>query len=181
MERMKARTCSLLSVLVFLLVMTGCGKDVGEPVVRTITTKTGSSEKEYTLIYENGKGTAVEEFVVDDALFLSADKEDFVSGIKNGKVSVCLNGTKLTDADGNPYEADAIVKNLMQCVAGTAEHDFLSVTIIIDDGTYFVFEKLNVNWQSPCVLYRYDTDAGALKELYRWEDVELQGISLQMG
>ena len=71
-----------------------------------------------------------------------------------------------------------IIKNLMQCVADTAEHDFFSVTIIIDDGKYFVFEELNVNWQSPCLLYQYDTDAGALQELSRWEDVKLQGISL---
>lgn len=172
------RICSLLSVLVFLMFMTGCGKDAGEPVVRTITTKTGSSEKAYTLIYENGKGKETEEFPADDAVFLSADQEDFASEIKNGKITVRLNGTKLTDADGNSYDEDTIINALMQCVAGTAEHDLFSVTIIIDDGKYFVFEKLNVNWQSPCILYQYDTDAGALKELYRWEDVELQGISL---
>ncbi len=178
MEKNMNKIFILLFILVLPFVMAGCGRNDGKPVVKTITTKAGSSEKEYTLIYENGKGKATEEFAADDALFLLADQEDFSSEIENGKITVRLNGTKLTDADGNPYEADKIINSLMQCVAETAEHDLVSVTILIDDGTYFVFEEWNVNWQSPCVLYQYDTEAGALKELYRWDDVKLQGISL---
>ena len=66
----------------------------------------------------------------------------------------------------------------MQSVADNAEHDIFDVMILIDGGKYFVFEKHNVNLQTPCVLYKYNGDARILEKLYQWDDAELIGIAL---
>ena len=45
------------------------------------------------------------------------------------------------------------------------------------EGKLFVFIKLNVNLQDPCVLYFYNKDKKELTELYSWQNKDLVGIS----
>ena len=45
-------------------------------------------------------------------------------------------------------------------------------------GRYFLYLKLNVNWQDPCYLYAYDEAGGKLTELYVWQSMDLLGIAL---
>ncbi|MBR4573718.1 MAG: hypothetical protein IKO16_02300 [Lachnospiraceae bacterium] len=163
---------------VLTVILGGCGTTTSNPVVRAITSKPGTDEKEYSIVYDNGKIEATSEFAPDEAIVLYADSDDFVANTENGKVNVRLDDTKLTDDTGNPYDTDDVIQSLMQDIADNAEHDIFDVSIIIDGDRYFVFEKHNVNIQTPCVLYEYDTATKVLDELCRWDDVDLKGIAI---
>ncbi|MBQ6320491.1 MAG: hypothetical protein IJI23_12005 [Lachnospiraceae bacterium] len=171
-----------MRIVLFLAVLTvilgGCGTTTSNPVVRAITSKPGTDKKEYSIVYDNSQIEATSEFTPDETIILYADNDDFSANVENGKVNVRLDDTKLTDDTGDPYDTDDVIRSLMQDIADNAEHDIFDVSIIIDDDRYFVFEKHNVNIQTPCVLYEYDTTAKVLNELCRWEDVDLIGISV---
>lgn len=172
------RIIIMVSTMLLIILAAGCGTIAASPVIKTITVKNSTEENEYSIIYDNGKKETVDEFIPDDALFLYVDNEDFSSNIRNGRVHVGLEATKLTDSDGNIYDADEMLQTIMQCIADSAEHEIFDVTIIIYEGGYYVFEKHNVNIQTPCVLYEYDTATMVLNELCRWNDVDLKGISI---
>ena len=172
----KMRIVLILAVLTVIL--GGCGTTTSNPIVKAITSKPGTDEKEYSIVYNNGKIEAASEFAPDEAIVLYADSDDFVANTENGKVNVRLDDTKLTDDTGNPYDTDDVIQSLMQDIADNAEHDIFDVSIIIDGDRFFVFEKHNVNIHTPCVLYEYDITAKGLNELCRWEDVDLIGISV---
>ena len=163
---------------VLTVILGGCGTTTSNPVVRAITSKPGTDKKEYSIVYDNSQIEATSEFTPDETIILYADNDDFSANVENRKVNVRLDGTKLTDDTGDPYDTDDVIRSLMQDIADNAEHDIFDVSIIIDDDRYFVFEKHNVNIQTPCVLYEYDTTAKVLNELCRWEDVDLIGISV---
>ena len=172
----KTRIALLLAILTVLL--TGCGTTTSNPVVKAVTSKPGTDEKEYSIVYDNGKIEATSEFTPDETIILYADNDDFSANVENGKVNVRLDGTKLTDDTGDPYDTDDVIRSLMKSIADNAEHDIFDVSIIIDDDRYFVFEKHNVNIQTPCVLYEYETATKVLDELCRWDDVNLKGIAI---
>ena len=172
------RIIIMVSTMLLIILAAGCGTIAASPVIKTITVKNSTEENEYSIIYDNGKKETVDEFIPDDALFLYVDNEDFSSNIRNGRVHVGLEATKLTDSDGNIYDANEMLQTIMQCIADSAEHEIFDVTIIIYEGGYYVFEKHNVNIQTPCVLYEYDTATMVLNELCRWNDVDLKGISI---
>ena len=163
---------------VLTVILGGCGTTTSNPVVRAITSKPGTDKKEYSIVYDNSQIEATSEFTPDETIILYADNDDFSANVENRKVNVRLDGTKLTDDTGDPYDTDDVIRSLMKSIADNAEHDIFDVSIIIDDDRYFVFEKHNVNIQTPCVLYEYDTTAKVLNELCRWEDVDLIGISV---
>ena len=167
----------LLLMTIFLSVLGGCGVH-GNPVVKTITYKKGSNRADYAVVYDSRKIEKTNEFDPDDATILLAENGDFMSDMDNGKITVSLVSTELTDVDGNTVEADKTITALMESVANYAEHDIFDVKIIIDGDRYFVFEKHNVNFWTPCVLYEYDPAATKLTELHKWDDVELSGIAL---
>ena len=167
----------LLLLIMLLSVLAGCG-DQGNPVVKTITFKNGSSTADYSIVYDNKKVGKTSEFEQDDATILFVENGDFISSMDDGKITVSLDKTDLTDVEGNTVEADETLTTIMQHVADHAEHDIFDVKIIIDGDRSFVFEKHNVNLWTPCVLYEYDPADSKLTELYKWDDVELTGIAL---
>lgn len=176
-EKMRRSVIITVSLMIMCL-LAGCNTADIKPVVKTITSKLGTDKKEYSIVYDNGKIEVTSEFTPDETIILYADDDDFSANVENGKVNVRLDDTKLTDDSGDPYDTDDVIRSLMQDIADNAEHDIFDVSIIIDDDRYFVFEKHNVNIQTPCVLYEYDTTAKVLNELCRWEDVDLIGISV---
>ena len=163
--------------LAFVVAAGGCGT-AASPILKTITVASSGEEKDYSIIYDNGKANRTEVFSPDNAIFFYADEGDYVATVENGKVTVALADTKLTDMEGADREPDDVIRSLMQSVADNAEHDIFDVTFIIDGSRYFVFEKQNVSLQTPCVLFEYDVENGSLDELYRWEDTELEGIAV---
>ena len=43
---------------------------------------------------------------------------------------------------------------------------------------YFVYLELNVNWQHPCYLYRYDLEQEKLDEVAVWQEQVVTGIKI---
>ncbi len=152
----------------------GCGTSV--PVLRTITLS--GSQTVYEAIYENGSTARIEPFEPAAVTTYFAEDADYETDIVDGKIVNSLQATELTDAYGNAIAADDTLTALLQAVADTVDHDFYDLKILTDDRHYFVFLKLNVNWQSPCILYEYDTESGVLHRLCEWDDAELRGIAL---
>ena len=66
----------------------------------------------------------------------------------------------------------------MQAVADTMKHDILQLTIIKVEDQMFAFVWLNVNWFSPCELYRYDTETKTLGLLCKWDNVDITGVAI---
>ena len=166
------------------LLLYGCGRtdnleSEGKPVLKTITKDLSDNTTNYCVIYDDGIIKETDSFVADNTEFLYAVLSDYASKVENGKVVVTLKATYLTDSNGHQVETDETVKALMQAIADVSEHDILFVSILIDDGNYYAFVKLNVNWWTPCLLYDYDADAGKLTELYCWDNVDLTGIALK--
>jgi len=85
---------------------------------------------------------------------------------------------ELHDENGGPVRINEEMEAIFHQVAGL-EHEVFDVRIIVADGEYFVFHKLNVNWQLPCVLSYYNRDSDRLIELYRWQEREIVGLRIR--
>ena len=59
------------------------------------------------------------------------------------------------------------------------EHDMLLTQIFCDKGEYFVYAELNVNWWSPCSLYRYDRKSRLLREMCTLDHERIIGIRIR--
>lgn len=170
---MKKVAVFLLSIMIIFLV--GCGKS-SSPVVDVITSNIETGEIHYWTIYDNNSSEEIEEFEPANIQVLQVSDNDFSSEINGKKISVSVNKYELEDEDGGRYEADGNLRRIIDDVAENAGHDIYGVKIYNVDGNIFVFEKHNVNWQLPCVLYQYFPDTRELSKLYQWDGVELVGL-----
>ncbi len=150
---------------------------VEAPLLKAITVDKNNNALVYYDIFGNGVVKETIPFVPDDAKFLYADTDDFVSDTVNGKIIVELKDTKMSDEQDNEVEADDTVQEMMQKIADETEHDICGFTAIIDNDDYYAFVKHNVNWQDPCILYQYDISSGVFTELCRWDNVDMTGIA----
>ena len=152
------------------------------PIVSVITSlesrESGSPEYEYYDVLENGKVRKTEAFSPDRVVRLDALHENFSSKIAGNSVVNELHGTVITDQNGNTVPADDTLTDILNAAAGTIRHDMMQFDILKDGDNYFTVVKLNVNWQSPCELYRYDCTAATLEKLYSWDSVDVAGIAL---
>lgn len=150
----------------------------GETVLK-IATKGEENRIEYGELLRDGRVKQTGKFTPDEAEFLYAEEEDFSWKLKNGgEYAVVLNSVKLINAEGKAVEADKTTKEMLQILSEEAKHEIFDVTVIVDQGEYFLFLKENVNLWTPCILYRYEEGAGELTRLHTWDSVELKGIAL---
>lgn len=165
--------------IMMVAMLVSCGYE--SPVLKVMLQSAKSDEAayEYMAVYDNGKSSVIDAFDSDDAAFYTAESGDFASSIVNNTVINNLNSTLLIDDHGNKTNADEIMTAIMQSAADKINHDIIQFTIITDEDRYFAFVKLNVNWQSPCILYEYDAATSGLTELCRWDGVDLVGISIE--
>ena len=132
----------------------------------------------YEMIYEGGKVKKTGKFTPEANTIYQADFTDFSGTIEDNKIAVTLIDTKLTDEDGNEIEPDENTIKFMQWIADNAEHNIYEADFIPLQDKYFALVKLNVNWWDPCVLYMYDTEEQKFSELYKWDHVNIEGVSL---
>lgn len=172
------------ALLIFVTVMAalaGRGSR-SSPIVSVIITsenrESGSPEYEYYDVLDNGKVRKTEAFSPDSVVCLDALHENFSSEIIRNSVVNELRGTVITDQNGNTAPADDTLTDILNAAAETIRHDMTQFNILRDGDNYFAVVKLNVNWQSPCELYRYDRTAGTLEKLCRWDSVDIAGIAL---
>lgn len=166
------------------VILTACEKPVSSgmqsPVllVKIREQETAENTFQYLAVYPNGKTAETDAFDPEDAVFYTAAHGDFVSSIQNKTVINTLNATTLIDESGTEAEADEVIAGMMQAAADSIEHDIWRFQAISAGTRYFAFVELNVNWQSPCILYEYNVEANHLTELCRWDGVDLIGISM---
>lgn len=171
------RILAIISVIFVMVSATGCGNR-GTPVVRVVTSSVGDGSESYETVYEDGKVKKTDNFTPEADTVYQTDEGDYSSDVKDGKFTVKLNNTKLTDEDGNEAAADENMVKLMQWIADNSEHDVLAVYLVTLQDKYFAMVELNVNWQDPCILYMYDSEKQQFYELHQWDNVKLEGVSL---
>lgn len=174
MKRGKVFIIAIICIIAILLC--SCSGKASTPVVN-VATIDDSGAISYSSILDNGKLEEVEAFTVDVVKTYDITNDFDYKSVKNlGFVS--LKSSYLIDEDGTESRADDVQKNFMQALADVSHHPLWNVQLIEDAGQYFAFVKLNVNWWTPCILYKYDADNNKAVKLYEWDDVDLKGIKI---
>lgn len=180
MSRIKSILMVAIPVALCLLICSGCGK---QPVpvlnVALLEKHEDTATYAYYMVYDNGKAEKTAPFALDDTaeFYTTAYK---TSNMENIYIQprFSLQNTLLLDSDGEIIEADESTIELMQAVADTIRHDILQLTIVKVEDQMFAFVWLNVNWFSPCELYRYDTETKTLGLLCKWDNVDITGVAI---
>lgn len=180
MSRIKSILMVAIPVALCLLICSGCGK---QPVpvlnVALLEKHEDTATYAYYMVYDNGKAEKTAPFALDDTaeFYTTAYK---TSNMENIYIQprFSLQNTLLLDSDGEIIEADESTVELMQAVADTIRHDILQLTIVKVEDQMFAFVWLNVNWFSPCELYRYDTETKTLGLLCKWDNVDITGVAI---
>lgn len=180
MSRIKNILMVAIPVALCLLICSGCGK---QPVpvlnVALLEKHEDTATYAYYMVYDNGKAEKTAPFALDDTaeFYTTAYK---TSNMENIYIQprFSLQNTLLLDSDGEIIEADESTIELMQAVADTMKHDIAQLTIIKVEDQMFAFVWLNVNWFSPCELYRYDTETKTLGLLCKWDNVDITGVAI---
>lgn len=180
MSRIKSILMVAIPVALCLLICSGCGK---QPVpvlnVALLEKHEDTATYAYYMVYDNGKAEKTAPFALDDTaeFYTTAYK---TSNMENIYIQprFSLQNTLLLDSDGEIIEADESTIELMQAVADTMKHDIAQLTIVKVEDQMFAFVWLNVNWFSPCELYRYDTETKTLGLLCKWDNVDITGVAI---
>lgn len=180
MSRIKNILMVAIPVALCLLICSGCGK---QPVpvlnVALLEKHEDTATYAYYMVYDNGKAEKTAPFALDDTaeFYTTAYK---TSNMENIYIQprFSLQNTLLLDSDGEIIEADESTIELMQAVADTIRHDILQLTIVKVEDQMFAFVWLNVNWFSPCELYRYDTETKTLGLLCKWDNVDITDVAI---
>lgn len=180
MSRIKNILMVAIPVALCLLICSGCGK---QPVpvlnVTLLDKQEDATSYVYYTVYDNGKAEKTAPFALDDTaeFYTTAYK---TSNMENIYIQprFSLQNTLLLDSDGEIIEADESTIELMQAVADTMKHDIAQLTIVKVEDQMFAFVWLNVNWFSPCELYRYDTETKTLGLLCKWDNVDITGVAI---
>lgn len=180
MSRIKSILMVAIPVALCLLICSGCGK---QPVpvlnVALLEKHEDTATYAYYMVYDNGKAEKTAPFALDDTaeFYTTAYK---TSNMENIYIQprFSLQNTLLLDSDGEIIEADESTIELMQAVADTIRHDILQLTIVKVEDQMFAFVWLNVNWFSPCELYRYDTETKTLGLLCKWDNVDITDVAI---
>lgn len=174
---MKKEIKFILSIIVIVMILLSSYKISNSPLINLITRNETTGKIEYVSISSNWNSEEIDTFISDDFKLYNADSDSFSSYISNNKVLNKINNIALEDSAGTIVKNDEIITGIFES-AEKIEHDILEFQIFKVVENYFVLVKLNVNWQSPCDLYEYDTVDKELKLLHKFQDVDIIGLSL---
>ena len=73
---------------------------------------------------------------------------------------------------------DETIQAIKTAARGTIQSDLMQYDVLQDGAAFFAVVQLNVNWTSPCDLYRWEPETQSLNKLCRWDGVEIVGIAL---
>lgn len=182
MSRIKSVLMVVMSVAVALclLICLECGR---QPVlvlkVALLEKHEDTAAYAYYTVYDNGNAEKTAPFALDDTA------EFYTTAYKSSNPEIIyiqprfsLQNTLILNSDGDIIEADESIVDLMQALADKIRHDILQLTIIKVENQVFAFARLNVNWFSPCELYRFDTETKLLSLLCKWDNVEITGVAI---
>lgn len=182
----KTKISIILLILSMLLVFSSCQKlttivrsSNAKPVLKTITvSETNESEPVYSMVYENGKIKPIQKFTPDDAKFYEIEMIGYRSELNNNEIVGSYEAINLIDTNGNAVDLDIDLDELVKLIRDTTKKNIWRIRIIEVDQEYFSFVELNVNWQSPGILYKYNQEESKLEKIYSWNEVDLIGLAL---
>ena len=143
--------------------------------IKVITKDEISGEIKYYSIYSKAYKREIDEFVSDEIEIYMGDNNVFRSYISDDGVLNKLKKTELKDSDGNIVENNETIIGIFQA-AEKLKHDIWEFQVLKVEDQYFALVKLNVNWQSPCDLYKYDKDTKSLDLIYGFQSLDIIGI-----
>lgn len=146
-------------------------------VVETIDKHEENPASHYYVLADGLRATHTDAIEPDSATIYEVPLDCIESYIDRNKVLNRLNYIAVTDEDGNPLPAPAIMEKIFPEIA-KLEHDCLTTRIFEIAGEYFVYAELNVNLWCPCALYYYHQETGKLLELYTFSEESIRQIQI---
>ncbi|MGI6560007.1 MAG: hypothetical protein ACOX2H_01555 [Saccharofermentanales bacterium] len=182
----KTEISIILLILSMLLIFSSCQKltsivrsSNAKPILKTITvSETNESEPVYSMVFENGKIKPIQKFTPDDAKYYKVEMIGYRSELKDDEIIGSYEAIYLIDNNGNTVDLDIDLDEFIKLVLDTTKKNIWRIRIIEVDQEYFAFVKLNVNWQSPGILYKYNKEESKLEKIYSWNEVDLIGLAL---
>lgn len=182
---MKRTLIFFVSLTIVILSLCACttheDRITGTPMLKVILKQSYEEDDKqfFYIVDDKGHAENTDAFTSDENVttFYADTDIDFNCDIVDGKVINTLTGTKGCDKQGNFITADEITVEIVEVATNTIDHDMYEFSVWRSKDKYYVFVKLNVNWQDPCILYFYDTAKKELTELYSWDSKDLVGIS----
>lgn len=144
--------------------------------INVATEKRMTGERRNYIVYDNGVARESEPFSFDKVTKYKVLRDDYECDIINNKVVNIIKKMEIEDENGTISEAPSEICSIIKCVANEINHDIFDFEVIVDGTNYYVFVRLNVNWQEPCILYKYVPENGKLKKLCQWDGVDILGI-----
>ena len=170
---------AIIIIVCVCYIVVGGGVERSKPMVYVKLRMEDEPKIVYGLIYENGKmKTLRDAFESDDVNVFVADSWNFSSRISGNKVVNSVSSTMVTDGHGDEIPADNTIQGILQTLAEGIDHEIYEAKIFEDNGDYFIAVKVNVNWQSPCDFYQYNTATEELKYLITWQDADVLKVSV---
>lgn len=166
------RICILLILTVLLA---GCSQKI--PVLKTVTESRDTGETSYGAIYESGKVKKTEAFSPDAVSRYQVDCAGISCDLVDGKIYNAVKQVTVLDQGGYAVENE-LFSSLVKRIAWEIPHSIMAFTILEEGGRYFAFIKLNTNWSDPCELYEYVPAEDSIRQLAKWDNVDLVGIQL---
>ena len=131
----------------------------------------GASEYRYDAVNSAGRAKAVEPFASDEIV-----RFDVLSDPPR-RVAPSGQPEQTAGPDETPLP-DETIQAIKTAARGTIKSDLMQYDVLQDGAAFFAVVQLNVNWTSPCDLYRWEPETQSLNKLCRWDGVEIVGIAL---
>ena len=150
------------------------------PVVRVLVAHTDTSRQQAVQLYDDG-GLAELSAAYEpdtDASVLLFTWDNYTSELRDNRVENTLISFQGEDLQGRTVIADQTVRALLRALGSEVGHEIMEVKVFEAGQYVFAAVKTNVNWSDPCLFYQYRPESGALQLLYRWNRVDIVGISL---
>jgi len=139
-----------------------------------------NSEEWYYAILDDGRMLKADPFEADGMTVFHVANDCFSACIDREKNKVLneLIKVEIKDDTGNVLTNDPIIEGIFREI-GKLEHELFDIKIMKVKEAYFVYLQLNVNWQLPCYLYRYDLEQEKLDEVAVWQEKRVTGIKIE--
>ncbi len=85
----------------------------------------------------------------------------------------------LRDSQNDAVYLTQDLRNIVSLIGKKVHHEILVGKVIILDDDYYVVIRTNVNWYSPCDLYKYNKEKKELEIIYNFNKEEVVGIKLK--
>ena len=181
------RIFSILLTLLLCFCFCGCDKEQEvtsfdaekEGILNVVIFDEKTESISYEVIGPNGAHKLTEEFELDSLTVLNADPGCFQSAVVDGKVVNTVVSVDVFDEEtGGQVVPDAAVVEIFNQTAALHDHAIAALDILACGGRYYPVVDLNVNLQSPVILYYFNAETNTMHELCRFDSVVIGGLQI---